>query len=95
MNATTSTTEKASAHNPRPRYIALGTDAEGAYHVYRTSDESIHVITDGTRTRRFDIDDEPDLAHVDHYVAHVDAARGWRDCQYGRDAFLDRLAEAV
>lgn len=93
MTTTQPTTEKASAHNPRPRYIFLGTDADGGTHVYRTIDETIFAFdSEGRRLYRFDIDDQ---RTVDDYVAHVRDARGWYDLVYGADAFVDRLLEAV
>jgi hypothetical protein len=30
--------------DPRPAYIELGDDTDGASHVYRTTDETIHVV---------------------------------------------------
>jgi hypothetical protein len=82
-------------HRIRDRYIHLGIDSEGAAHVYRTTDETIFCIeADGTRSYRFNV---ADMGHraADDYVAHVADARGWDTCEYGFDAFLDRLTEAV
>ncbi|WP_197424981.1 hypothetical protein [Natronomonas sp. CBA1123] len=63
--------------------------------MYRTSDETIFAIeADGTRSYRFDVSEMGHRA-ADDYVAHVGDARGWADCRYGFDAFLDRLTEAV
>jgi hypothetical protein len=93
MNATTPTDESVS-HNPRPRYIALGEDAEGGTHLYRTADETIFAFdASGRREYRFDIDGRPET--VEDYVAHVAAERGWYDLIYGFEAFVDCLAEAV
>jgi len=94
MNATPSTNESVSTHNPRPRYIPLGEDAEGGTHLYRTADETIFAFdAAGRREYRFDIGG--DDRTVDHYVAHVQVKRGWYDLVYGEAAYYDRLAEAV
>jgi hypothetical protein len=93
--STTTPTDKNDSHSIRDRYIHLGIDAEGAAHVYRTSDETIFAIeADGTRSYRFDVSDMSHRA-ADDYVAHVADARGWAECQFGFDAFLDRLTEAI
>lgn len=61
--------------DPRPAYLPLGVDTAGAFHVCRTTDETIHVVEDGTRSHRFDLG-----AHsVDDYVRFV------RDEVDGRD----------
>jgi hypothetical protein len=94
MQQTQPTDESVSAHNPRPRYIALGEDAEGGTHLYRTADETIFAFdSEGRPEYRFDIDGRPET--VEDYVAHVAAERGWYDLVFGFEAFVDRLAEAV
>ena len=94
MQPTQSTNESVSTHNPRPRYIPLGEDAEGGTHVYRTADETIFAFDAAGRPEyRFDIDGCPET--VEDYVAHVTAERGWYDLRYGFEAFVDQLAEAV
>lgn len=93
MTTTTPTDEKASAHNPRARYIYLGEDSDGGTHVYRTVDETVFAVTPAGRIEhRFDISD---ARTVDHYVAHVRDARGWYNLRYGAAAYLGGLAEAV
>jgi hypothetical protein len=55
MTTTNQTTEKAS---PIQRnYVTLGTDKDGASHVYRTIDETIFVVQDGEITHRIDVGD--------------------------------------
>lgn len=84
MSTTTSTTEKRTA--VREPYIYLGEDAKGGTHVYRTLDETIFAFDAVGRIEyRFDIDDG---SEVDHYVAHVQDARGWSDLEYGVEAFI-------
>jgi hypothetical protein len=78
MNPINQTTEKASPI--RPKYIHLGTDQEGAHHVYRSVDESIFEIRDGEIENRYSIDGR---SVVDDYVGWVQGTRGWDDRQYG------------
>jgi len=94
MQRSTPTDEKASAHNPRPRYVYIGEDADGGTHVYRTADETIFALTAAGRIEyRFDIAARPES--VDDYVSHVTAERGWYDLVYGYDAFADQFAEVL
>jgi len=94
MPTTQATDESVSAHNPRPRYIYLGEDADGGTHVYRTPDETIFALTTAGRIEyRFDIAARPES--VDDYVSHVTAERGWYDLVYGFDAFADQFAEVL
>lgn len=51
----------------RPAYILLGRDTAGASHVYRTTDETIHVVQDGERVQKFVLDGRS----VDDYVTFV------------------------
>lgn len=46
--------------DPRPTYIALGRDAEGREHVYRTYAEEIVVIRDGQRVHIEDLTEMKD-----------------------------------
>lgn len=90
MNATAHSTEKAS--NVRPKYIRLGIDQLGGTHLYRTVDETVFAFDSAGRIEyRFDVEG----IDVGDYVAHVTDGRGWSDRKFGRDAFLDRLAEAI
>jgi|GEM_PF-2681064 len=64
----------------RPRTIDLGTDAEGATHIYRTGTETVHVVTaDGRREHVEHIGDR----HVDEWVGYVGQERGWATKRYG------------
>lgn len=90
----TQPTAKNDSHRIREKYIWLGTDADGGTHLYRTTDETIFAFDAAGRIEyRFDIGSDPRTA--DHYVAHVKSERGWSDCQFGFEAFVDRFAEAV
>lgn len=51
----------------RPAYILLGRDTAGASHVYRTTDETIHVVQGGEHVQRFDLGAQS----VDDYVTFV------------------------
>lgn len=51
----------------RPTYIELGEDTKGAWHLFRTVDETIHVVQDGARIQRFDLDG----TSADEYVQFV------------------------
>jgi hypothetical protein len=88
MHATIQTTEKASPI--RRTYAPLGTDTNGASHVYRTVDETIFVIHDGRITHRIDVNGRL----VDDYMTHVQDVRGWRDRRYGFD-LVDQLADTI
>jgi hypothetical protein len=88
MTPKTPTTEKASPI--RRNYVPLGTDHDGASHVYRTLDETIFVIQDGEITHRINVADRL----VDDYIDHVETHRGWADKRYGFD-LVDQLADAL
>jgi len=57
----------------RPTYIWLGKDNAGADHVYRTSDETIHVIDGTRRSHREPLGDR----RVEEWLDYVDQQRGW------------------
>lgn len=97
MTATPHTEENSSAESPvRPRHIHLGIDGTGAAHCYDTHTESIHVIQpDGTREKRISLARDPTLESVEHYIVEIGERRDWSRLAFGRQAFLDRLAEAV
>jgi hypothetical protein len=70
--------------DPRPNYIPLGEDTDGASHVYRTTDETIHVVQDGERVQRFSLGTRT----VDDYVKFVrDEVEGreWENRRYIAD----------
>lgn len=85
--------------DPRPAYIELGGDTDGASHVYRTIDETIHVVQDGERVQRFELG----TRSVDDYVKFVRddvEGRDWEDRRYVADddpftALVDQPANAA
>lgn len=97
---------KKSNHNarkridPRPDYIELGDDSDGASHVYRTTDETIHVVQDGKRIQKFVLD----TCTVDDYVKFVRDEvdeREWENRRYVADdedpfaALIGQIADAI
>ena len=91
------------AHNRngvRPAYIRLGENTDGASHVYRTTDETIHVVQDGERVEKFVLGSRS----VDDYVKFVRDevdGREWENRRYIADdedpfaALVDQLADAT
>jgi hypothetical protein len=86
--------------DPRPDYFEIGQDTEGAAHVYRAEDSTVHVVEDGQRTQRFELDDKT----LDDYVRFVKDkvdGREWDirrytlsdECGYAR--MVDHIAEAM
>jgi hypothetical protein len=63
----------------RPTYITLGTDAEDRSHVYRTPDETVHVVADGDRVHVEALEGRS----VDEWMAYVDERVGWTREVYG------------
>lgn len=63
----------------RPTYIQLGTDAADRSHVYRTRDETIHVVADTERVHVERLDGRS----VDEWMAFVDTRVGWTRAVYG------------
>jgi len=63
----------------RPTYILLGRDAADRSHVYRTGDETVHVITDTERVHVERLDGRS----VDEWMHYVDARVGWCRQVYG------------
>jgi hypothetical protein len=62
----------------------LGDDTDGASHVYRTTDETIHVVQDGERVQRFSLG----ARTVDDYVKFVRddvERREWENRRYIAD----------
>jgi ribosomal protein L27 len=86
-------TRKNSSPRIRQRYYNLGTDTMDTTHVYRTTDETIFAVANGTIEHRFDLDTIDKSA--DEYMAFVAEQRGWAQRQYGFAAYLDRIAEVI
>ena len=86
------TVSEAQTTDPRDDYIPVGVDEEGAHHVYRTTDESVHVIENGGRTQRENLEavGQTINAWID-YVAHE---RGWESQQLFK-TMADSLTGAV
>jgi hypothetical protein len=59
----------------RPQYLALGVDADGCWHTYRTDTETI-LVTDETGIRHVE---RLGGRHVSDWVAFVEDRRGWQD----------------
>lgn len=73
----------------RPAYILVGTDREGAQHVYRTTDETVHVIQNGERELVQSVQ-----AHgIEAWLAYVADERGWADCRF-TDGLADMMGRA-
>ena len=60
--------------DPRDSYIMVGVDQEGAHHIYRTRDETVHVIKNGQRTYRQELDGRS----VNAWITFVSERRGWK-----------------
>ena len=77
----------------RDNYVPLGIDEHGRAHVYRTLDETIHVIADDERVHREDVTHRS----VDEWMAFVEGRVGWADRKYGRgiEGMVEEIAEAV
>lgn len=76
--------------DPRPDYIPLGVDGDGAHHVWDRRTDTIHIVhDDGSRGRRL-LGDHA----VDDWMAAVDDAQGWATRRYGSftDCYADQLA---
>jgi hypothetical protein len=86
--------------DPRPAYIELGDDTDGASHVYRTTDETIHVVQNGQRIQKFVLNGRS----VDDYVKFVRDevdGREWENRRYIADdedpfaALVENIAREV
>jgi len=62
----------------RPAYMVIGRDETGASHVYRTTDETIHVVRDTEREHVQHLGARP----VEDWLAHVADARGWAETHF-------------
>lgn len=77
--------------DPRPNYSYTGTDTDGADHIYRTIDETVHVITpNGDREHVEQLNGRS----IHEWMAFVDDKRGWSD-QYLAESFGKTLNHAV
>jgi hypothetical protein len=95
MSTPTRTTETVSARSrtdPRPDYILVGIDTEGAHHVYRTTDESVHVIDNTERTYRYDL--EALEQTIDDWIEYVTTRRGFTT-QHLYTTLADSLTDAI
>jgi hypothetical protein len=59
----------------RPKWLALGVDADGLWHNYRTDTEEIVVTDDTGIVYRQPLGTTP----VSKWVRHIDDTRGWKD----------------
>jgi len=93
MQLYTTTSQKRTG-DYRPAYILLGIDDRGAHHVYRATDETVHVVhPDVGRIQRHDPAARVDL---DAWMATVAEQFGWTDRFYGQSlADLARKTLAV
>ena len=86
MNAT----ETRDTPSVRPRYTLAGIDSTGAHHIYRTIDETVFVIQNGTRTHRIELASRS----IDDWLDHADKTRGLRDRNIWR-TFGEMLTDRV
>ena len=59
----------------RPNYILVGIDTEGAHHVYRTTDETVHVIHNTDRTCYYNLAEHNQRIY--DWIEYVKAERGF------------------
>ena len=87
------TVSEAQTTDPRANYISVGIDNEGAHHVYRTTDESVHVIENGERTFRYDLKDVEKT--IDDWIDYIADRRGGFEVQYLFKTMADAIVGAV
>ncbi|RZV05210.1 hypothetical protein BDK88_4233 [Natrinema hispanicum] len=87
------TVSEAQTTDPRANYISVGIDNEGAHHVYRTTDESVHVIENGERTVRYDLEDVEKT--IDDWIDYIADRRGGFEVQYLFKTMADAIVGAV
>jgi len=87
------TVSEAQTTDPRADYISVGIDNEGAHHVYRTTDESVHVIENGERTVRYDLEDVEKT--IDDWIDYIIDRRGGFEVQYLFKTMADAIVGAV
>ncbi|WP_306055611.1 hypothetical protein [Natronococcus wangiae] len=95
MSIHTQTYETVSARgrtDPRPDYILVGVDTDGAHHVYRTIDESVHVIDSHERTYRYDL--EALEKTINDWIAYITTRRGFAT-QHLYTTLADSLTDAI
>jgi hypothetical protein len=86
--------------DPRPAYIKLGDDTDGASHVYRTTDETIHVVQNGQRIQKFVLNGRSVDGYVKFVRDEVDG-REWENRRYIADdedpfaALVENIAREV
>ncbi|MFC6763536.1 hypothetical protein [Natrinema soli] len=89
---TAETVSARSRTDHRPDYILVGVDTEDAHHVYRTTDETVHVIHNAERTYRYDLESVDQ--GINDWIEYVKAERGFTTQHlYSslRNSFLDAL----
>lgn len=89
---TSETVSARSRSDPRPNYILIGIDAESAHHVYRTIDETVHVIHNTERTYRYDL--EALEQTINDWIDYVATRRGFAT-QHLYTTLADSLTDAV
>jgi hypothetical protein len=77
MRSNATPDEKGTVREP---YLLLGVDALGNHHVFRTTDDTIHVVGDGRRHHVEDLRRPWDADEWMHYVADK---YGWQRAEYG------------
>ncbi|OAQ51485.1 hypothetical protein HTG_18945 [Natrinema mahii] len=87
------TVSEAQTTDPRDDYIPVGVDNEGAHHVYRTIDESVHVVENGERTVRYDLEDVEKT--IDDWIDYIADRRGGFEVQYLFKTMADAIVGAV
>ncbi|MFC6768616.1 hypothetical protein [Natrinema soli] len=61
--------------DPRPNYILVGIDTEDAHHIYRTTDETVHVVHTTERTYRYNLNTCSQC--INDWIEYVNAERGF------------------
>jgi len=70
----------------RPKYIVLGTDANGSHHVAHTPTETVRIVhPDGSRASKDLTDPDCPVDGIDAYVEYIEDLGGWDDRRYGRN----------
>lgn len=86
--------------DPRPAYMDLGDDTDGAYHIYRTTNKILHVVQECQYVQKFVLNGRS----VDDYLNFVRnkiAGREWANYRYvanGEDllgALVEQLADST
>ncbi|QFU84298.1 hypothetical protein [Natronorubrum aibiense] len=93
QSRTHETVSEVQTTDPRADYIPIGIDNEGAHHVYRTTDESVHVIENGERAFRYDLEDVEKT--IDDWIDYITDRRGGFEVQYLFKTMADAIVGAV